>query len=118
MTVLVTGPSGHLGANLVRRLIQDGHRVRAMVRKGSDNTAIVGLDVEVVHGDMRNLQSLAAAVKGCDQVHHCAAMLSTTVGREREIFETNVIGTRNLLRACMDAGVSRVVMTGSLSAVG
>lgn len=118
MATLITGSSGHLGANLVRRLIKDGHNVRALIRRGSNNAALEGLNVEVVYGDLRDPASVAAAVRGCGQIHHCAAMLSTTAGKEREIFESNVIGTRNLLRAAMEAGVSKVVVSGSLSAVG
>jgi nucleoside-diphosphate-sugar epimerase len=116
--ILITGSSGHLGANLVRRLLRDGHPVRALLRKGSDNTAVDGLDVERVYGDLRHLPSLVEAVRGCDRIHHCAAKLSTTAGNEREIFDCNVIGTRNLLAAALDAGVQRVVVSGSLSAVG
>jgi len=116
--ILITGSSGHLGANLVRRLLADGHSVRALLRKESNNAALEGLDVEPIYGDLRDPSSLAAAVRGCDRVHHCAAIVSTTPGEEREIFEANVIGTRNLLRAAREAGVSRVVVSGSLSAVG
>ena len=118
MTTLITGSSGHLGANLVRRLLKDGHSVRALVRRGSNNVALDSLDVERVYGDLRDPAFLTAAVRGCTQIHHCAALLSTTSGNEREIFDCNVIGTRNLLRAALEAGVSRVVVSGSLSAVG
>src|SRR5688572_20028952 len=116
--VLITGSSGHLGANLIRRLLRDGETVRALLRKASDNSALDGLDVERVYGDLRDLPSIVEAVRGCNQIHHCAAKLSTTAGNEREIFDCNVIGTRNLLRVALDAGVSRVVVSGSLSAVG
>lgn len=116
--VLITGSSGHLGANLIRRLLHDGETVRALVRKGSDNSALNGLDVECVYGDLRDLTSVSAAVRGCDRIHHCAAKLSTTAGNEREIFDCNVIGTRNLLRVALEQGVKRVVVSGSLSAVG
>src|SRR6185436_1792914 len=89
-----------------------------LLRKGSDNSALNGLDVERVYGDLRDLSSVAEAVRGCDRIHHCAAKLSTTAGNEREIFDCNVIGTRNLLRVALEQGVKRVVVSGSLSAVG
>ena len=119
--VLVTGAAGHLGANLVRRLLDDGLDVRVLLRKGSDNRAVDGLEVERVYGDLRDPSSLVPAVRGCRHVFHVAAKVSTleaTPELEREIYECNVLGTRNILRACLDAEVDRVVVTGSFSAVG
>lgn len=118
MFYLVTGGSGHLGANLVRRLLSDGHRVRCLVRRGSDNSGLDGLDIERVEGDLRQPATLDAAVRGVDAIFHAAAMLSTVDGEEQVLFETNVLGTRNLLAAARTASVGRVVVTGSFSAVG
>jgi len=115
---LVTGATGHLGANLVRRLVKDGERVRVLLRPSSDVRAIEGVDVERAIADIRDPASLAAAISGCSRVYHCAARISITTGAEREIYETNVLGTRNVLAAAARAGVSRVVVTGSFSAVG
>jgi 3beta-hydroxysteroid-4beta-carboxylate 3-dehydrogenase (decarboxylating) len=117
---LVTGSTGHLGANLVRRLLADGQAVRLLVRATND-PALAGLDVDHVIGDLRDPASCRQAVRGCRGVHHCAALVSTLEGNarhQREIFACNVLGTRNLLRAALEAGVERVVVTGSLSAIG
>src|SRR6266542_1089746 len=103
--ILVTGANGHLGANLLRRLLRDGEHVRVLLRPESDNSTVDGLPVERTFGDLRDPQSLAGPVRGCAQVYHTAAMVSTLHHRQREIFEANVIGTRNLLRAAGDAGV-------------
>lgn len=116
--ILVTGANGHLGANLVRRLIADGAAVRVLLRPGSDNSPTDSLDVERVYGDLRNAASIELATKGCGAIYHCAAQLSTTSGGEQDIFASNVLGTRNLLDAARQSGVARVVVTGSLSAVG
>jgi len=116
--LLITGSSGHLGANLIRRLLRDGNEIRVFLRKGSNNAALEGLAVERVYGDLRDASQVKAAVRGCERIYHCAAKLSTTGGSEREIFDCNVMGTRNLLRAALETGVSRVVVSGSLSAVG
>jgi nucleoside-diphosphate-sugar epimerase len=118
MRVLVTGGSGHLGANLVRRLLDEGQQVRALERHGRDGDALAGLDVEVVAGDLRDAAAVRAAVRGCGRVYHCAAKVSSAEGQHREIYGSNVLGTRHLLRAALDEGVERVVVTGSFSAVG
>jgi nucleoside-diphosphate-sugar epimerase len=119
--VLVTGASGHLGANLVVRLLAAGERVRVLLRPGSNISAVDGLDVERAEGDFRDPESVGVAVKGCQRVYHCGAMISTIQGNRkhrRELFDSNVVGTRNVLEAAQIHGVARVVVTGSFSAVG
>jgi nucleoside-diphosphate-sugar epimerase len=119
--ILVTGATGHLGANLVRRLLEDGHAVRVLLRPPHDRASLDGLDVESVEGDLRDPEACTAALRGCRAIYHCAAKVSTVDGNarhKREIFECNVLGTRHLLRAALAARVDRVVVTGSFSAVG
>ena len=119
--VLVTGASGHLGANLVERLLANGERIRVLLQPGTDNSAVDGLDVERAEGDFRDLESVEVAVKGCQRVYHVGAMISTIQGNRdhrRQLFESNVVGTRNILEAAQIHGVARVVVTGSFSAVG
>jgi nucleoside-diphosphate-sugar epimerase len=119
--ILVTGGTGHLGANLIRRLLRDGHAVRVLVRPGRDNGAFDGLDLEVIEGDLRDREAVENAVRGCRQIYHCAAHVSTIEGdaaHKREIFESNVLGTMNLLDAAKALGVQKVVVSGSLSATG
>jgi nucleoside-diphosphate-sugar epimerase len=118
---LVTGATGHLGANLVRRLLEDGEQVRVMMRSGRDNGALDGLDVERVFADLRNSEEVSAAVRGCARVYHCAALVSTIEGNaahKREIFDTNVRGTIHILKAARRHSVDKVVVSGSLSATG
>jgi len=116
--VLVTGGSGHLGANLVRRLLDEGQQVRVLERVGGGGEALAGLDVEVVGGDLRDAAAVPGAVRGCRRVYHCAAKVSSAEGQQREIYASNVLGTRHLLGAALAEGVERVVVTGSFSAVG
>lgn len=119
--VLVTGAQGHLGANLVHRLVAEGVEVRALIKPGDQNGALDGLSVEKFEGDIRDPQALAKAFEGCGAVFHTAALISTLDGdyqSKRTIFETNVLGTRNVLRAAREAGVKRTVVTSSFGAVG
>ena len=119
--VLVTGSSGHVGANLVRRLHDDGVPVRVLSRPGSGSESLDGLDVERACADIRDLDATRRALEGCRGVYHCAAMVSTIDGNRahrRELFECNVLGTRNVLQAARETGAGRVVVTGSFSAVG
>ena len=116
--MLVTGGSGHLGANLVRRLLDEGQQVRVLERVGGGGEALAGLDVEVVGGDLRDAAAVPGAVRGCRRVYHCAARVSSAEGQQREIYASNVLGTRHLLGAALAEGVERVVVTGSFSAVG
>jgi nucleoside-diphosphate-sugar epimerase len=119
--VLVTGATGHLGANLVRRLMADGEEIRVLIRQGLANGALAGLDVERVYGDLRDTGAVDAAVRGCSRIYHCAALVSTINGNaahKREVFETNVLGSRHILQAASRHGVDKVVVSGSLSATG
>ncbi|MCY4000980.1 MAG: NAD-dependent epimerase/dehydratase family protein [Bacteroidetes bacterium] len=119
--VFLTGASGHLGANLLHRLLDDGVRVRVLLRETDDNAALEGLDVERTYGDLRDLDAIRQAVIGCKGVYHVAAKISTIEGNRahrREVYECNVIGTRNILQAAREANAGRVVVTGSFSAVG
>ena len=119
--VLVTGSAGHVGANLVRRLLDDGIRVRVLLRHEDNNEALAGLEVERAFADIRDLDATRRALEGCQGVYHVAAKISTIEGNHahrREVFECNVIGTRNVLQAAREAEAGRVVVTGSFSAVG
>jgi nucleoside-diphosphate-sugar epimerase len=118
MAVLVTGASGHVGANLVRALLARGARVRALVRRETSRRPFEGLDVALVEGDIRDPVAMEAAVRGAEVVYHCAAKVQTVRGHEQELYETNVLGTRNVLGAARASGVKRVVVTSSLGAVG
>jgi len=116
--ILLTGANGHLGANLLRRLLADSETVRVLLRPSSDNSTVDGLAVDRAYGDLRDPKSLAEAIRGVERIYHCAAQISTTAGGEQEMFANNVLGTRNLLQAAAAGGVTRVVVSGSLSAIG
>lgn len=105
MTALVTGANGFVGAAVVRRLLRDGKSVRVLVRPGSDRRNIAGLPVELVTGDLRDRASLELALKGCGALFHVAADYRLWARDPKEMFATNVDGTRSLMLAAAAAGV-------------
>ncbi|HME08650.1 MAG TPA: hopanoid-associated sugar epimerase [Bryobacteraceae bacterium] len=113
---LVTGATGFLGWHVARKLIERGHRVRALARPGS---RVRELDeVEVVTGDLRDAESLARATAGCGVVFHVAADYRLWARDPDELFRSNVDGTRNVLEAARHAGVERLVYTSTVGCIG
>jgi dihydroflavonol-4-reductase len=112
---LVTGASGFVGWHVARLLLERGHRVRALVRPAS---SVPELDVEPIHGDLRNPDSLARAVAGCGLVFHVAADYRLWSKNPNELYQSNVEGTRNMLSAAQAAGVERFVYTSTVGCIG
>ena len=118
MKVLVTGAAGFLGGHLVDMLIERGDDVRAMVRPSEDASRLRSLPgVEVVYGDVTNVDSLKRATEGVRRVYHTAARTGPW-GPEDSYWQTNVQGLANLIHAAMDAGVQRLVHTSSITVYG
>jgi len=118
MTTLVTGATGFLGSAIVRELLKDGRQVRVVVRKGADTRNISGLDLQIVNGDLRDVESLHSALKGCDSLYHAAAYYSLWDKDKRLIYDINVEGTRNILQSAQDQGVAKIVYTSTVGCIG
>jgi len=108
VSCLITGASGFIGGHLAQRLVQDGHRVRCLVRTSSDTSLLDELDVEIALGDLTNADSLARAAEGCRYVFHCGALVSDWA-TPKEITRINAEGTRNVLQAAVGASVQRFI---------
>jgi dihydroflavonol-4-reductase len=117
MKTLVTGATGFLGSHVARALAGRGESVRVLVRPSSDLRALDGLDAERVQGDLRNPASLAGALEGVRRVFHVAADYRLWARNPREIYESNVTGTQNLLDAARHAGVEKFVYTSTVATV-
>jgi len=115
MTVVVTGASGHIGGNLVRGLLHQGREVRAVVHR--DTRAIEGLDVERVSASVQDVDGLQRAFEGADAVYHLAARVVISAADTKDVHEVNVDGVRNVVEACVRAGVRRLVHFSSVHAL-
>lgn len=111
MTVLVTGASGFVGRHVVRELVSEGDRVRAMVRDVRGARVLDGIDCELVRGDVTDPVSLRVATRGCRAVVHLVAILA---GRPRDYERVMVAGAGNIVEAARDAGVRRFVLMSAL----
>jgi len=116
--VLVTGATGCVGSNLVVELLRRGCSVRAFHRQNSDAVTLKDIPVEHVLGDVRDAEPLRKAMRGCDTVFHTAAIVSFWKRRRAEQFDINVNGTRNVVDLCLELGVSKLVHTSSVAALG
>ncbi|ARM30967.1 SDR family oxidoreductase [Prosthecochloris sp. HL-130-GSB] len=120
--ILVTGATGFIGSRLVRKLVSGEGEVFALVRNSSRLAPFSGVldKINLVEGDVTDRSSLDKALEGIDEVYHVAGYtyMGGEESRDDLLYAINVDGTRNLLRAALGAGVSRVVHVSSITAVG
>lgn len=114
MTVAVTGSTGHVGVNLIRALLEEGHRVKAMVFPGTSLPP--GLDVELCEGDVLDPEGLRKAFGGAELVYHLAGVITLKARRDDLAQRVNVDGARNVAEACKETGVRRLVHFSSVHA--
>ena len=119
--MLVTGATGLVGSHLVKALQERGDAVRALVRDPERARSLLhsNNEVELVKGDLLDLDSLGRAAQGVEVVYHCAAQVALPYQGDRlKIFRTNVEGTRNALQAAEEAGIKRFVFVSSVAIYG
>lgn len=115
---LVTGANGHLGNNLVRLLIEKGIPVRASVRNIKNKEPFAGLNCEVVQADITDKNSLINALQGVDTFYAVGAVFKLWAkDPKKEIYDTNILGTKHTIEAAAEAGVKRIVYVSSIAAL-
>ncbi|MHB1376692.1 MAG: SDR family oxidoreductase [Candidatus Humimicrobiaceae bacterium] len=117
MTDIVTGANGYLGNVLVKKLLKRGHKVRALVRNTSDLQSLKDLNIELYTGDIGEISSLRKAFDGADNVYHLAGKISLMPGDRNLIHKINYLSTKNVIQACFECKVKRLVYTSSIHAL-
>ena len=118
MSILVTGGSGVVGLAVLKRLVADDRRVRALIRSDQAAATVTSLGAEPVRGDLLDYGSLIKAMRGCEVVYHVAGSNEMCLRDPSMLFRVNVDGSRNTLRAAAAAGVRRMVYTSSATTLG
>lgn len=118
MHCFLTGASGFIGSNLAHELLARGHRVKALVRPGSNPVGLSGVAVERVEGDVSRRPALEEAMRGCDWCFHVAASYHLWLKDYQPMYAANVGGTRNVLEAARAAGCRRIVYTSTVGCIG
>jgi dihydroflavonol-4-reductase len=115
MKIAITGAAGLLGNNLCRTLLEQGHELRALIH--TDSNSLDGLVVEKLKGDVLDIDSLYKLCDGVDAVFHCAAKISIAGDPDGSVFKVNVEGTKNIIAACLQQKVGRLVHFSSIHAL-
>lgn len=114
MKVAVTGASGHIGNCLVRELLKKGTHVKVLVHNFENDLA--QLDVEMIRGDLLEVESLKKLCEGVDVVFHLAAKIALDNRQPEQVFAVNVTGTKNIIEASESAGVKKFIHFSSIDA--
>lgn len=118
MKVLVTGATGFLGQWLTRRLLEEGHDVRVLVRSKAKLEDLSDLKLEVSEGDVTNPESLDRACKGVQGVFHLAGLIAYSRAQRQAMEAVNVQGTKNVIAAIEKNGSPRMLHLSSVTAIG
>ncbi len=111
--VLLTGPDGILGNNLIPLLLRKGYKVRALVQNGRNPALTAEKGAEIVSGDILNPEEVISAAQGCDFLIHAAANTNVWPPRDKMVCEVNVTGTKNIIEAVKKCGIKKLIHVGT-----
>jgi nucleoside-diphosphate-sugar epimerase len=114
---VITGATGLLGSHVAEKLVARGEQVRALVRPASDVVFLKSLGIELCQGDLQDTPSIRRAVRGADCVYHCAAKVGDW-GPWQAFQRETIDATRNLVAACQDENVGRLLHVSSITVYG
>ncbi len=115
--IFVTGASGLVGSHLIQSLLAKGKKVRALYRQAVP--VFAGSEqCEWVKGDILDPIGLTAALEGVEYVYHCAAIVSFAPGAAAKMLHSNVVGTANVVNACLAQAVKKLIFVSSVAALG
>jgi dihydroflavonol-4-reductase len=118
MKTFITGGTGFVGSAVIRKLLAEGHAIRALVRPGTNTRMLDGLPIECVSGDLSSVSALQEAMTGCEWVFHVAALYAYWGYTWDEFYQSNVEGTRRVLETAAKTNVKRIIHTSSIAALG
>ena len=116
--VFVTGGTGFVGRRLADMLVEQGHAVTAIARDTSHTEHLESLDIKVVRGELYDVDFLADAMEGCEQLQHVASLVDNDWARPEDYYRSNVTATRAVFQAGQRVGISRAVFTSSITSFG
>ena len=116
--ILITGAGGHIGNVLVKHLYKKGYKdLRLFLQEGEDVSYIEKYAAEIVRGDIRDPFAVSAAVRDCDYVFHLAGLVKISGVRKKLVYDINAGGTRNVVQACLEKKVKRLIYVSSVHAL-
>ena len=118
MKCFVTGATGFIGSHLASRLAEKGWELNCLARQSSNISLLKDMGANIFRGDIRDKESMRAAMKDCDLVFHIAALYRIGYPKEEEVHDTNLKGTVNVLQLARELGVSRVIYCSSAGVLG
>lgn len=118
MVAFVTGASGFIGGAILDRMLREGRRVRALVRRGEAARTVAAKGAQPILGDLLTPDTYRDALRDCDLLIHAAGFNAFCLADAQPLYRVNVGGTRALLQAAGDVGVKRIVYTSSAVTIG